>query len=99
MGIVGGAVDCSDKGIGQKNCDDLEFFRFNSGKQIEYVGGDLPSIGSRSRHKDAAWAFIQTLTHPPTPAAIAKLNKKVPAYKNARNTPHARSTTLRQFDP
>lgn len=97
MGIVGGAVDCSDKGIGQKNCDDLKFFRFNSGQEIEYVGGDLASIGSRSRHKDAAWAFIQSLTVPTTLDAIAKLNKKLPAYKDAGNSPQAKSNPLSKF--
>jgi len=97
MGIVGGAVDCSDKGIGQKNCEDLKFFRFNSGKQIEYVGGDLASIGSRSRHKDAAWSFIQSLTKPATLDALAKLNKKVPAYKDSANSPQAKSNPLSQF--
>jgi multiple sugar transport system substrate-binding protein len=97
MGIVGAAVDCSDKGIGQKNCDDLKFFRFNSGKEIEYVGGDLASIGSRSRHKDAAWAFIQSLTKPTTLDALAKLNKKIPAYKDAGNSPQAKSNPLSKF--
>ena len=97
MGIVGGAVDCSDKGIGQKNCDDLKFFRFDSGQEIEYVGGDLASIGSRSRHKDAAWAFIQSLTVPTTLDAIAKLNKKLPAYKDAGNSPQAKSNPLSKF--
>jgi multiple sugar transport system substrate-binding protein len=97
MGIVGGAVDCSDKGIGPKNCDDLKFFRFDSGQQIEYVGGDLASIGSRSRHKDAAWAFIQSLTEPSTLDAIAKLNKKLPAYKDAGNSPQAKSNPLSKF--
>jgi multiple sugar transport system substrate-binding protein len=97
MGIVNGGVDCSEKGIGQKNCDDLKFFRFNSGKEIEYVGGDLASIGSRSRHQDAAWAFIQTLTKPATLDAVAKLNKKIPAYKDASNSPQAKSNPLSQF--
>ena len=97
MGIVNGGVDCSAEGIGQKNCDDLKFFRFNSGKEIEYVGGDLASIGSRSRHKDAAWAFIQSLTKPATLDALAKLNKKVPAYKDASNSPQAKSNPLSQF--
>lgn len=97
MGIVNGAVDCSDKGIGKKNCDDLKFFRFDSGKEIEYVGGDLASIGSRSRHKDAAWAFIQTMVNKPTLDAIAKLNKKIPAYKDAGNSPQAESNPLSNF--
>ena len=97
MGIVGGAVDCSDKGIGKANCDDLRFFRFNSGKEVEYVGGDLASIGSRSHHKDAAWAFIQTMVNKPTLDAIAKLNKKIPAYKDAVNSPQAQSNTLSKF--
>ncbi|MGY4771078.1 extracellular solute-binding protein [Kribbella sp. CWNU-51] len=97
MGIVNGGVDCSDKGIGQKNCDDLKFFRFNSGKEIEYVGGDLASIGSRARHKDAAWTFIQTLTQKNTLDAIAKLNKKIPAYPDASNSPQAKSNPLSQF--
>ncbi|MEV0795206.1 extracellular solute-binding protein [Kribbella sp. NPDC050459] len=97
MGIVNGGVDCSAEGIGQKNCDDLKFFRFNSGKEIEYVGGDLASIGSRSRHKDAAWSFIQSLTKPATLDALAKLNKKVPAYKDASNSPQAKSNPLSQF--
>lgn len=97
MGIVTGAVDCSEKGIGKKNCDDLKFFRFDSGKEIEYVGGDLASIGSRSRHKDAAWAFIQSLTKPTTLDALAKLNRKIPAYKDASNSPQAKSNPLSQF--
>ncbi|GAA3105533.1 multiple sugar transport system substrate-binding protein [Kribbella aluminosa] len=97
MGIVNGGVDCSADGIGQKNCDDLKFFRFDSGKEIEYVGGDLASIGSRSRHKDAAWAFIQSLTTPANLDMIAKLNKKVPAYKDASNSPQAKSNPLSQF--
>lgn len=97
MGIVNGGVDCSDKGLGQKTCDDLKFFRFNSGKEIEYVGGDLASIGSRSRHKDAAWAFIQTLIKPTTLDAVAKLNKKLPAYKDVSNSPQAKSNPLSQF--
>jgi multiple sugar transport system substrate-binding protein len=97
MGIVGGAVDCSDKGIGKKNCDDLKFFRFNSGKEVEFVGGDLASIGSRSRHKEAAWSFIQSLTKPSSLDAIAKLNKKLPAYKDAANSPQAKSNPLSKF--
>jgi multiple sugar transport system substrate-binding protein len=97
MGIVNGAVDCSDKGIGKKNCDDLKFFRFDSGKEIEYVGGDLASIGSRSHHKDAAWAFIQTMVNKPTLDAIAKLNKKIPAYKDAGTSPQAESNPLSNF--
>jgi multiple sugar transport system substrate-binding protein len=97
MGIVGGAVDCSDKGIGQKNCDDLKFFRFDNGKEIEFVGGDLASIGSRSRHKDAAWSFIQSLTKPSSADAIAKLNKKLPAYKDVLNSPQAKSNPLSKF--
>jgi multiple sugar transport system substrate-binding protein len=97
MGIVNGGVDCSAEGIGQKNCDDLEFFRFDSGQEIEYVGGDLASIGSRSRHKDAAWAFIQSLTTKPSLDALAKLNKKVPAYKDASDSPQAKSNPLSQF--
>ena len=97
MGITGGAVDCSDKGIGQANCDDLKFFRFDSGKEVEFVGGDLASIGSRSRHKDAAWTFIQSLTKPTAVDAIAKLNKKIPAYKDAINSPQAQSNPLSKF--
>lgn len=97
MGIVNGGVDCSADGIGQKNCDDLEFFRFNSGKEIEYVGGDLASIGSRSRHKDAAWSFIQTLTTNPNLDMLAQLNKKVPAYKDASDSPAAKSNPLSKF--
>lgn len=97
MGIVGGAVDCSDKGIGQKNCDDLKFFRFNNGKEVEFVGGDLASIGSRSKHKQAAWAFIQALSKPSSIDAIAKLNRKIPAYKDAANSPQAKSNPLSKF--
>jgi multiple sugar transport system substrate-binding protein len=97
MGITGGAVDCSEKGIGQANCDDLRFFRFNSGKEVQFVGGDLASIGSRARHKDAAWAFIQSLIKPSSVDAIAKLNKKIPAYKDAVNSPQAKSNPLSKF--
>ncbi|WP_433013824.1 extracellular solute-binding protein [Kribbella sp. CA-294648] len=97
MGITGGAVDCSEKGIGQANCDDLRFFRFDSGKEVQFVGGDLASIGSRARHKDAAWAFIQSLIKPSSVDAIAKLNKKIPAYKDAANSPQAKSNPLSKF--
>ncbi|GAA1602827.1 ABC transporter substrate-binding protein [Kribbella sancticallisti] len=97
MGITGGAIDCSDKGIGKANCDDLKFFRFDSGKEVEFVGGDLVSIGSRARHKDAAWAFIQSLIKPESVDAIAKLNKKIPAYKDAVNSPQAKSNPLSKF--
>ncbi|MFC4948588.1 extracellular solute-binding protein [Pseudonocardia sp. GCM10023141] len=97
MGLTGGAVDCSDKGIGKANCDDLRFFRLNSGREVEFVGGDMASIGSRSRHKEAAWAFIQTLTRPATLDVIATLNKKLPAYKDAVNSPQARSNPLSKF--
>jgi multiple sugar transport system substrate-binding protein len=97
MGIVNGGVDCSDKGIGQKNCDDLKFFRFDNGKEVEFVGGDLASIGSRSRHKDAAWSFIQSLTKPTAVDAIAKLNRKIPAYKDAVDSPQAKSNPLSKF--
>ena len=85
------------KGIGKKNCDDLKFFRFNSGKEVEYIGGDLASIGSRSRHKEAAWSFIQSITKPSSLDAIAKLNKKLPAYKDAANSPQAQSNPLSKF--
>jgi multiple sugar transport system substrate-binding protein len=97
MGIVGGAIDCSEKGLGQATCDDLKFFRFNSGQEIEYVGGDLASIGSRSRHKEAGFAFIESLTQPTTLDAMAKLNKKLPAYKDAANSPQAKSNPLSKF--
>ncbi|MFC0624960.1 extracellular solute-binding protein [Kribbella deserti] len=97
MGMVGGAVDCSEKGIGQKNCDDLKFFRYNNGKEVEFVGGDLASIGSRSKHKLAAWAFIQALSKPSSLDAMAKLNRKIPAYKDAVNSPQAKSNPLSKF--
>lgn len=97
MGLVGGAVDCSDKGIGRANCDDLRFFRLNDGKEVEFVGGDLASIGSRSKHKEAAWTFIQSLTKPATLDAMATLNKKLPAYKDAVNSPQAQSNPLSKF--
>ncbi|MEU4390621.1 extracellular solute-binding protein [Kribbella sp. NPDC023855] len=97
MGITGGAVDCSEKGIGQANCDDLRFFRFDNGKEVQFVGGDLASIGSRARHKDAAWVFIQSLTKPSAVDAMAKLNKKIPAYKDAANSPQAKSNPLSKF--
>lgn len=97
MGLVGGAVDCSDKGIGKANCDDLRFFRLNDGEEAEFVGGDLASVGSRSKHKTAAWSFIQSLTKPATLDAMATLNKKLPAYKDAANSPQAKSNPLSKF--
>lgn len=97
MGLVGGAIDCSEKGIGRANCDDLRFFRLNNGKEVEFVGGDLASIGSRSKHKKAAWTFIQSLTKPSTLDAMATLNKKLPAYKDAVNSPQAQSNPLSKF--
>lgn len=97
MGFVGGAVDCSDKGIGKANCDDLSFFLLDSGKKAEFVGGDIASIGAKSKNKAAAWAFIQSLTKPEANNAQAVLNQKIPAAKSASATGQSQSNPLSKF--
>jgi multiple sugar transport system substrate-binding protein len=97
MGVTGGAIDCSKDGIGQKNCDDMTYFLPDDGKPSEFVGGDIAAIGSRSKHQDAAWAFIQQLTRKSSLDAIAKLNNKLPAYADVADSPQAKSNPLSQY--
>lgn len=100
MGVTGGAVDCSKKGgqsIGPKNCKDLKYFLPDNGKASEFVGGDIAAIGSRSKHKKAAWAFIQRLTRRQSLDEIAKLNNKLPAYADVAESPQAKSNPLSQY--
>lgn len=100
MGVTGGAVDCSKEGkkaIGQKNCDDLKYFLPDDGKPSEFVGGDIATIGSRSKHQKAAWTFIQELTRHKSLDRLAKLNQKLPAYPDVANSPQAKSNPLSQY--
>lgn len=100
MGVTGGAVDCSEKGkkaIGQRNCDDLKYFLPDDGKPSEFVGGDIATIGSRSKHQKAAWTFIQELTRHKSLDRLAKLNQKLPAYPDVANSPQAKSNPLSQY--
>jgi multiple sugar transport system substrate-binding protein len=97
MGMVGGAVDCSDKGIGQANCDDLSFFLLDSGTKAEFVGGDIASIGAKTKNAKAAWTFIESLTKPEANNAQAKLNSKIPATKTTAATGQAQSNPLSKF--
>ncbi|MCP8999877.1 extracellular solute-binding protein [Pseudarthrobacter sp. RMG13] len=97
MGMVGGAVDCSDKGIGQANCDDLSFFLLDSGTKAEFVGGDIASIGAKTKNAKAAWTFIESLIKPEANNAQAKLNSKIPATKDTAKTGQAQSNPLSKF--
>lgn len=97
MGVTGGAIDCSKDGYGQKNCDDLKFFLPDGGKTSEFVGGDIAAVGSRSKHQEAAWAFIQQLTRKSSLDELAKLNQKLPAYHDVEDSPQARSNPLSTF--
>ncbi|MBT2553929.1 extracellular solute-binding protein [Arthrobacter sp. ISL-5] len=97
MGMVGGAVDCSEKGIGQANCDDLSFFLLDNGAKAEFVGGDIASIGAKTKNSQAAWTFIESLTKPEANNAQAKLNSKIPATKTTAETGQAQSNPLSKF--
>ncbi|NGN82801.1 extracellular solute-binding protein [Arthrobacter silviterrae] len=97
MGFVKGAVDCSDKGIGQKNCDDLSYFLLDDGAKSEFVGGDIAAIGATTKHTDAAWAFIQALSTPEASNAQAKLNQKIPASNSPAAQEQAQSNPLSKF--
>jgi multiple sugar transport system substrate-binding protein len=97
IGMVGGAVDCSDKGIGQANCDDLSFFLLDNGTKAEFVGGDIASIGAKTKNAEAAWTFIESLTKPEAGNMQAKLNSKIPANKATAETGQAQSNPLSKF--
>lgn len=97
MGVTTGMVDCSADGIGQQNCDDLKFFLPDNGKPSEFVGGDIAAIGARSKHQEAAWAFISELTTRQSLDNIAELNNKLPAYPAVADSELARSNPLSTF--
>jgi multiple sugar transport system substrate-binding protein len=97
MGMVGGAIDCSDKGIGKANCDDLSFFLLDNGTPAEFIGGDIASIGATTKNTNAAWSFIQSLTKPDANNAQARLNNKIPASTSTAATGQAQSNPLSKF--
>lgn len=97
MGLVKGAVDCSDKGIGKANCDDLQYFLLDDGAKAEFVGGDIATIGSTTKHTAAAWALIQALTTPAASNEQAILNQKIPASNAPEAQEMAKSNPLSQF--
>jgi multiple sugar transport system substrate-binding protein len=97
MGLVGSSMDCSDQGIGQKNCDDLGFFLPDNGSPAEMVGGNLASIGSNSDHKDAAWAFIKAMTTTNAQNASAIINNQIPASNDVPDTISSLSNPLAKF--
>lgn len=97
MGFVKGAVDCSDKGIGKANCDDMAFFLLDDGAPAEFVGGDIATIGATTKHTAASWAFIQALTTPEASNEQAVLNQKIPASNAPEAQKMAQSNPLSQF--
>lgn len=97
MGVTGGAIDCSADGLGAKNCDDMEYFLPDDGEASEFVGGDIAAVGSRSKHQEAAWAFIGQLTKKESLDELAELNQKLPAYADVQDSPQAKSNPLSQY--
>ncbi|WP_415854565.1 extracellular solute-binding protein [Sinomonas sp. G460-2] len=97
MGFTTASVDCSDKGVGQKNCDDMEYFLLDNGSPAEFVGGDIASIGSKTKYSKAAWDFIKALTTPEAGQAQAALNNKIPASKAAANSTAVQANPLSKF--
>jgi multiple sugar transport system substrate-binding protein len=97
MGITGGAIDCSEDGFGQENCDDLTYFLPDDGTPAEFVGGDLAAVGARSQHQEAAWTFIEQLTQRESLDKLAELNTKLPAYADVVDSPQAKSNPLSMY--
>ena len=97
MGFVGGSIDCSDAGVGQANCDDLGYFLLDNGREVQFLGGNLASIGANSENKDAAWAFIESMSTDVALDAMAKLNIAIPATANTTESSVVKSNTLSQF--
>lgn len=97
MGFVGSSVDCSAQGVGQANCDDLGYFLPDNGKPAEMVGGDILSVGARSKNKDAAWAFIQAMSSPELENEAAMINNKVPALASVPDTASSLQSPLAKF--
>ncbi|SDT16977.1 extracellular solute-binding protein [Microlunatus soli] len=97
MGVTGGAIDCSADGLGAENCDDMEYFLPDDGEPSEFVGGDIAAVGTRSKHSEAAWAFIQQLTQKGSLDELAELNQKLPAYADVQDSPQAKSNPLSHY--
>jgi multiple sugar transport system substrate-binding protein len=85
MGFVGSYVDCSSAGVGKKVCDDLVFFNANDTAPAMFTGGQLASVGSKSKLKTAAYDFITEMNKPAAVADIAKLNFAVPAAESGKD--------------
>jgi len=79
MGFTGSYVDCSDKGLGKKVCDDLVFFNAKDVDAAMFTGGQLASVGKNSKLKNASYEFIKDMSTPEALVDIAKLNFAVPA--------------------
>jgi multiple sugar transport system substrate-binding protein len=97
MGFVGGSIDCSDAGVGQANCDDLGYFLLDNTREVEWLGGNLASIGANSKNKDVAWAFIKAMSTDAALEAQAKLNNQIPATANAASSSIVKSNALSKF--
>ncbi|BDZ50260.1 hypothetical protein GCM10025867_25010 [Frondihabitans sucicola] len=97
MGFVGGSIDCSSAGVGKANCDDLGYFLLDDKRPVEYLGGNLASVGSTSKDKDAAWAFIKSMSTDKALEAQAKLNNQIPATSNAADSEIVKSNDLSKF--
>ena len=97
MGLVGSSVDCSAKGYGKANCDDLSYFLMDSGKKAMLVGGNLASIGAGTKYSDPAWAFIEALKSPQALEEQSSLNMQIPATKDTSKSAIAQSNPLSQF--
>lgn len=97
MGFAGGSVDCSEAGIGQKNCDDIGYFLLDNKKKVEWVGGNLASVGSQSKNKDAAWGFIEAMSTGPALETASKLTSSIPASSNVLDSEVVKSNPLSKF--
>ncbi|MCU1572719.1 MAG: extracellular solute-binding protein family 1 [Micrococcaceae bacterium] len=97
MGFVKSSENCTDSGVGQANCDDLGFVLPDNGKEAEMAGGDIASVGAKSKNKDAAWAFVEAMTKPESENDGAVIGNKIPAAKDMPATSSSLGNPLAKF--
>ncbi len=97
MGFVQSSVDCSTKGVGQANCDDLGYLLPDNSQAAEMAGGDILSVGAKSKNKAAAWAFVQAMSDPTLENEAAVINNKIPAIASVPPDSSSLQSPLAKF--
>jgi multiple sugar transport system substrate-binding protein len=85
MGFTGGYIDCAK--FGQAVCDDLVYFNLDDKKPAMFTGGQLVSIGAKTKLSKASWYLATLLTSIESESDMAVLNVAVPATKGAEKLP------------